>query len=172
MLAKIIERKLTSGADTSAELTPLSTLQQLRIVIRAAQRHSAWIEKQCGVSGAQLWIMQEIQDLPGIRVGEIARKLAVHQTTVSNLLDSLAKQGLIVKTRDAIDQRVVRLMLSEQGIELLLRSPKPARGLLPEALQKLSMDDLLQLNRGLHGLLNSIDTVDDEFGLQPLPFTM
>jgi len=49
----------------------LDTLKKLRIVIRAAQRHSAWIEKQCGVSGAQLWIMQELDETPGLRVGKL-----------------------------------------------------------------------------------------------------
>ena len=32
---------------------PLATLSKFRIIIRAAQRHSAAIQKQCGVSGAQ-----------------------------------------------------------------------------------------------------------------------
>jgi DNA-binding MarR family transcriptional regulator len=170
MPAKLI----TPGSvpDSTDESSPMRALQHLRIVIRAAQRHSAWIEKHCGVSGTQLWIMQEIHESPGIRVGDIARKLAVHQTTVSNLLDALGKLGLVVKNRDPGDQRVVRLSLSAPGGELLMRAPKPARGLLPEALHKMSEEELAQLNQGLLGLLNKIDAVDDESALQPLPFTM
>ncbi|WP_019142845.1 MarR family winged helix-turn-helix transcriptional regulator [Noviherbaspirillum massiliense] len=150
----------------------LHTLKKLRIVIRAAQRHSAWIEKQCGVSGAQLWIMRELSETPGLRVGEIAKKLAIHQTTTSNLLDSLEKRGYIIKARDPNDQRVVKLALSEQGEGLLKKAPKPARGLLPEALRKLDEQGLLQLNEGLQALLEVIEQVDEAYGLQPLPFTM
>ena len=47
-------------------------LQNMRVVMRAAQRHSAQIEKQCGVSGAQLWVMQELLERPGLRMGELA----------------------------------------------------------------------------------------------------
>jgi DNA-binding MarR family transcriptional regulator len=150
----------------------LAVLKKIRIVIRAAQRHSSWIEKQCGVSGAQLWIMQELHDAPGLRVGEIADRLAIHQTTTSNLLDMLQKRGLVLKERDPQDQRAVRLALSRQGAALLREAPKPAQGLLPAALSRLDRQRLAQLDQGLQGLLDSIDGLDEGQGLQPLPFTM
>ena len=150
----------------------LDILKKLRIVIRAAQRHSLWIEKQCGVNGAQLWMMQELHDFPGLRVGELAGKLAIHQTTASNLLDALRKRGYVVKERDAEDQRVVKLKLSEEGREALLKAPTPARGLLPEAILHLDEDSLLQLDKGLQGLLSSIDELDEGFAMLPLPFNM
>lgn len=162
----------SASRNNASEAAHVEALKKLRIVIRAAQRHSAWIEKQCGVSGAELWIMQELHERPGLRVGEIAEKLAIHQTTTSNLLDSLTKSGFVVKTRDPDDHRVVRLALSAQGAELLARAPKPVRGLLPEALRKLDQKGLTELNRGLQELLNVIESVDEAYGLQPLPFTM
>lgn len=164
-------KSLVSAWDVEGS-SHVHALKKLRIVIRAAQRHSSWIEKQCGVSGAQLWMMQELHDSPGLRVGEIADRLAIHQTTTSNLLDSLVKSGYVIKARDPADQRVVKLALSEQGAALLQKAPKPARGLLPEALRKLDEDALASLNEGLQALLKVIDQVDDAYGLQPLPFTM
>lgn len=150
----------------------MEALKMLRIVIRAAQRHSAWIEKQCGISGAQLWVLQELHETPGLRVGELAERLAIHQTTTSNLLDALVRKGYVAKERDSTDQRVVRLALSVQGSEILERAPKPARGLLPEALRKLDEKGLSDLNNGLRALLDVIDQTDENYGLQPLPFTM
>ncbi|HZW12036.1 MAG TPA: MarR family transcriptional regulator [Noviherbaspirillum sp.] len=155
-----------------AEMVHVDALKKLRIVIRAAQRHSAWVEKQCGISGAQLWILQELHEAPGLRVGEVADKLAIHQTTTSNLLDALVKRGYVIKSRDEGDQRVVKLTLSEEGASLLHRAPTPARGLLPEALRKLDQDSLTDLNKGLQALLDVIEAVDEGYGLQPLPFTM
>jgi DNA-binding MarR family transcriptional regulator len=154
------------------EMSHMDALKKLRIVIRAAQRHSNWIEKQCGVGGAQLWVMQELSEKPGLRVGELAQKLAIHQTTTSNLVEALVKKTYVVKTRDQQDQRVVTLMLSKQGKALLEGAPKPARGLLPEALGKLDENGLLELNKGLQALIDVIDLVDETYGLQPLPFTM
>lgn len=169
------KRALEDGERTnrdSASSARLDILQKLRIVIRSAQRHSLWIEKQCGVSGAQLWIMQELYDQPGVRVGELAAKLAIHQTTASNLVDALRKRGYVLKTRDSGDQRVVNLRLSDEGTKALIKAPKPARGLLPEAILHLNEESLRQLDQGLQGLLKSIDKLDEEFGMLPLPFTM
>ncbi|WP_295999172.1 MarR family winged helix-turn-helix transcriptional regulator [Rugamonas sp.] len=153
-------------------MSQVDALRRLRIVIRAAQRHSSWVEKQCGVSGAQLWVMQELLEQPGLRVGELAAKLAIHQTTTSNLIDTLVKKAYVVKARDQQDQRVVTLMLSAQGEAMIQRAPKPARGLLPEALGKLDARGLGHLNQGLQALLDVIEQVDEGYGLQPLPFTM
>lgn len=164
--------KPAAGNGNANGLTHMDALKKLRIVIRAAQRHSSWIEKQCGISGAQLWILQELHETPGLRVGEVADKLAIHQTTTSNLLDALVKRGYVIKTRDEEDQRVVKLTLSEEGTSLLHRAPTPARGLLPEALRKLDQASLTDLNKGLQALLDVIEAVDEGYGLQPLPFTM
>lgn len=150
----------------------LEILKKLRIVIRAAQRHSLWVEKRCGVSGAQLWMMQELHDRPGLRVGELADRLAIHQTTASNLLDDLKKRGYVVKVRDAEDQRVIHLALSESGEHALAESPSPARGLMPEAIMKLDKRGLRHLDKGLQGLFESMNELDEGFGMLPLPFTM
>src|SRR5471032_3037766 len=176
---KVASTAATAAAKTSAEVVDaptgtgqLDALKRLRIVIRAAQRHSSWVEKQCGVSGAQLWVMQELLEQPGLRVGELAAKLAIHQTTTSNLVEALVKKSYVLKARDQRDQRVVTLMLSEQGQKMIADAPKPARGLLPEALVKLDTRGLAALNKGLQALLDVIEQVDDGFGMQPLPFTM
>jgi len=156
----------------SDEDLPLTILKKFRIIIRAAQKYSQWIEKQCGVSGAQLWVMQELSDMPSLRVGEIAKKMAIHQTTASNLLDSLEKRGYVNKVRNTDDQRVVTLTLTEKGQSLLSNAPKPARGLLPEALRKLNPEKLARLGTELDDLLDVLQVMDEEFGMQPLPFTM
>ncbi|KPK40176.1 MAG: hypothetical protein AMJ69_03215, partial [Gammaproteobacteria bacterium SG8_47] len=45
-------------------------VQDLRVVFRTVQAHSRWVEKQCGVSGAQLWAMWELFASPGLKVSE------------------------------------------------------------------------------------------------------
>lgn len=151
---------------------PLETLGKFRIIIRAAQRHSAAIQKNCGVSGAQLWLLQEIADAPGLRVGELAERMAIHQTTTSNLLDALEKRGFLKKSRDDADQRVVNLILTAAGARILRKAPKPSRGLLPEALAKVSPKKRAQLDAGLEALLAVIEGTDGDERSEPLPFTL
>ena len=151
--------------------TPLSVLQRFRVLIRTAQRHSQWIERQSGVTGAQLWALQELLEQPGLRVGELANLMALHQSTASNMIDKLESAGLLRKERNNADQRVVRLYLSDSGSGLLANAPSPARGVLPEALRLLPEDNLAQLQGDLDVLLRQIKDMDEGFGMQPLPFT-
>ncbi|MGK5037595.1 MarR family winged helix-turn-helix transcriptional regulator [Janthinobacterium sp. LB3P118] len=147
-------------------------LQNMRVVMRAAQRHSAQIEKQCGVSGAQLWVMQELLEQPGLRMGELASKISIHQTTASNLVDALVKKAYVRKARDQPDQRVVTLTLTAEGQAVIAGAPQPARGLLPSALAQLDPDSLAHLNQGLNALLAVVAPDDRQAGMQPFPFTM
>ncbi|NMG76052.1 MarR family winged helix-turn-helix transcriptional regulator [Aromatoleum diolicum] len=152
-------------------VSPLSVLQRFRVLIRTAQRHSQWIERQSGVTGAQLWALQELFEEPGLRVGELAKRMALHQSTASNMIDKLESSGLVSKERTSVDQRVVRLSLTEAGRDLLARAPSPARGVLPEALRLLDEEKLWRLQGELDELLQQIKDLDEGFGMQPLPFT-
>jgi MarR family transcriptional regulator, organic hydroperoxide resistance regulator len=163
--------QLNNTTDNPAGITPLSVLQRFRVLIRTAQRHSQWIERQSGVTGAQLWALQELSEKPGLRVGELANLMALHQSTASNMIDKLESGGLVRKERTSVDQRVVRLYLTERGADLLALAPSPARGVLPQALRELPVEELSRLQQDLDGLLNQIKGMDEGFGMQPLPFT-
>ena len=165
-------KRSTEKAEESAEsVSPLHVLQRFRVLIRTAQRHSQWIERKSGVTGAQLWALQELTESPGLRVGELAKCMALHQSTASNLIDKLETAGLIRKERLASDQRVVRLYATEAGTVLLAASPSPARGILPEALRRLEFGALERLQQDLDVLLRQVKDLDEGFGMQPLPFT-
>lgn len=159
------------GARRRRAVNPLSVLERFRILVRAAQRHSQWIERQTGVTGAQLWAMQELAEAPGLRVGELAACMAIHQSTASNLADRLEAGGLLVRERAGTDQRVVCLRLTEKGEALLRKAPSPARGVLPEALRRLDAAGLERLQKELDGLLGQMRDLDEGFGKEPLPFT-
>ena len=115
-----MKRKTKLTGQHCSERSHLDILQKFRIIVSTAQKYSQRVEKQLGVTGAQLWIMKEIDVTPGLRVGEVAKKLAIHQTTASNLLDALEKKEMVCKSRLATDQRIVNLTLTDKGKSLLL----------------------------------------------------
>lgn len=151
-------------------VSPLSVLQRFRVLIRTAQRHSQWIEKQSGVTGAQLWSMQELMENPGLRVGDLAKHMALHQSTASNMIDKLETTGLLRKERQVSDHRVVRLYLTEAGAAILAKAPSPARGILPEALRMMDESALARLQMDLDGLLAQMGRLDAALGMRPLSF--
>jgi len=135
-------------------------LRQFRVIFGAVRQHFQAVEKACGVSGAQVWVLATLADSPGMRVSELANALSIHQSTASNLLDKIEKSGLIRRERSHRDQRVVQLYLTEQGSEALARAPRPFTGLLTYALSKMSNEDLLSLTENLTKVVEGMDQVD------------
>lgn len=112
--------------------------------------------------------MSELSNQPGMNVSELARAMAVHQSTASNLLVKLTKKGLVRRERADGDQRVVRLYLTEAGQTLVKRAPEPRQGLLLRALTELPVSVLTALNDGLNTLVDAMHINDEQAALQPL----
>ncbi|MHB1233487.1 MAG: MarR family winged helix-turn-helix transcriptional regulator [Burkholderiales bacterium] len=135
------------------------------------QKHSHWVETQCGVSGAQLWAMWELLISPGLKVSELSQAMSIHPSTASNLLDKLEKRGLVKRERKGPDQRVVRLFLTTEGLEIINRAPRPAQGVLTDTLCRLPDDTVQDLQRCLAQLVSRINLKDEAAALQPLSDT-
>lgn len=117
-------------------------------------------EAQCGLSGSQLQALWELFKSPGLKVSELSKAMSVHQSTASNLLDKLEKKGLIRRERRGPDQRVVRLFLTPDGLEIISRAPRPVQGLLAHTLLKLSDKTLGSLETGLAELVANQGLLD------------
>lgn len=127
----------------------LEVLEQFRIIIRSVRRHYEHVERRAGISGAQLWALTEVAARPGLKVGELARALAVHPSTASNLARRLQALGLVRRERKGRDQRHVRLFTTAKGLRRLARAPQPSIGVLQQALSELASPKL----RALHAAL-------------------
>lgn len=91
-----------------------------------------------------------------ITVNELAARLALHQTTASNLVNALVARRLIRRARDRRDQRIVHLHVTAEGTRLLARSPRPCSGLLVDALRRIAAPDLQKVSRSLALLLGAM----------------
>lgn len=145
-----------------------SVVQGLRVVFRSIQEHSRWVEKQCGVSAAQLWTMWELHARPGLRVSELSRALSIHQSTASNMLDKLERKQLVQRQRRGPDQRVVQLYLTDKGRDLVEHAPRPAQGALSNGLMALPDPVLAGLNDNIAALVKAMDLADHAAALEPL----
>ena len=115
----------------------LQTLQALRTIFGSARVHDAEVRRAAGVSGSQLWALSEIARSTRMSVKALSKSMALHQTSVSNLVNALVERGLIRRVRDERDQRVVQLDVTSQGRRILDRAPGPHVGLLVDALRNL-----------------------------------
>lgn len=146
----------------------LQVLKKFRVIYGSVRQHFREIEQTCGVTGAQLWMLQEIANTPGIGVSMLAERLSIHQSTCSQLVEKLVSGKMIIKQRSREDQRRVGLHLTVSAAALLENAPGPAEGVLPEALQSLSAESILALDASLEKVIEQLRVRDDRLAEQPL----
>jgi DNA-binding MarR family transcriptional regulator len=62
-------------------------------------------------------ILKELQQADGVRLlGEVARRLTVHATTVSIACDRLAERGLLTRQRHPTDRRATLVAITGEGL--------------------------------------------------------
>ena len=132
------------------------------------RQHFREIERTCGVTGSQLWVMQEVANTPDIGISKLAERLSIHQSTCSQLVEKLVARNLISKERSKEDQRRVGLRLTEEATRLIKNAPGPAEGVLPEALSALSVDTMRSLDASLEKVIQQLRIRDDRLAGKPL----
>ncbi|HJV34041.1 MarR family transcriptional regulator [Geomonas sp.] len=137
-------------------------IDNIRRVFQAVNEYSKKAERETGLTGPQLWAIKVIADSAPIKMSELARRMYLHPATVVGIVDRLEGHGLVVRTRSQEDRRVVEIELSEQGKELVAKSPEVAQGLLVKGLEILDDDELMRISTELERLVQIL-------GAQELP---
>jgi len=149
MPAASLRKSNASAYPLSSTARMLEVLKLFRILVKSIRSHYQVVESRSGVSGAQLWALSHIAGNPKSKVGELARALAIHQSTASNLVGRLESLGLLARNRLRDDQRSVELTLTPKGRRALSRAPRPLIGILQQALLDLPQARLEGLHRHL-----------------------
>jgi len=156
------------GPDPDRRAAAIGALQKLREIIKTAQEQLQLTSETAGISGSQAWALAEIARSPGLIVSELGKAMAIHPSTTSNMLDKMQKRGLIRRERIDADQRMVRLFVTSAGEKVLAQLPGPATGLLPDALARLSMEQLDAVNAALSLILEKMDRREANAAFTPL----
>lgn len=146
----------------------VAVLRSFRVIYGSVRQHFRNVQQSCGISGSQLWILNELTRAPGIGVSDLAVRLAIHQSTCSLLVEKLVRAGYVTKSKSKNDQRRVGLQVSGKGLRCIKRAPEPAEGVLPEAIAGLSRAKARTLQNSLQAVIAALDIRDDEAAGTPL----
>lgn len=72
---------------------------------------------QVDISRAQAILLCRLNEKDGMTQSEIAEELAVQGATVTNMLQRMEEASLVIRRRDADDNRLVRVFLTGAGRE-------------------------------------------------------
>lgn len=124
-----------------------NVVEALRHIVRAVRISSHGAETALGVSGAQLFVLQELASLTAERRGgaslsEVAERTLTHQSSVSVVVSRLVASGYVEKGVAAHDARCAELRLTPLGRGLLKRAPQLAHTRMVAALREATRADL------------------------------
>lgn len=143
-------------------------LKLLRVIVSCAQQHAQFVQRQCGISATQLWLLWELDRAPGLRALDLSRLLAMHVGMTQEMLDVLEASGLARRTTGEGAPKSHRWAVAEAGRRLLADSNLPARGVTALALDKLDDSAIQALADSLQPLVGALPFKDGGAALTPL----
>ena len=84
-----LARQRDSRPRAAAVADTAQIVQGLRRIVKALQTYSQDVRSAYGLSGPQLWALKTLRREGSMTVGHLAAALAVHQSSISILLDRL-----------------------------------------------------------------------------------
>lgn len=133
-------------------------LDALRRITQAIRLSSSVVQDSLGVTGAQLFVLQQLAEAPGASLRELAERTLTDQSSVSVVVSRLVATGYIVRKTSATDARRSELTLSAAGRTLLRRAPELAQTRLVAALRAVPVAQLAVAARVLHGAARAVSS--------------
>ena len=99
----------------SVKECPYYLISRVSLVVTSALKKGfadAGVEK---VRPAYLCVMMSLWEEDGLKVIELGKKAGLEPSTMTGLLDRMERDGLVSRTMDPRDRRVLRIYLNETG---------------------------------------------------------
>lgn len=116
------------------------------------------------ITPEQFWLLTRLRLHGPASIGELAEALGVTQSSATTACQRLEKAGLATRARDAADERVVRVALTEQGQQRIERWRREKRAALAELLEPLTPAERADLQRLMRKALATADDRADTAG--------
>jgi MarR family transcriptional regulator, lower aerobic nicotinate degradation pathway regulator len=130
-------------------------LNAVRRMVRGLRSAAEAVERELNISGAQLFVLRELADVPDQSVKDLAAVTMTTHSTVSQVVSQLIAKGLVTRTSDATDRRRARLRLTRQGANLVRRAPRVIQADLIEGFGTLRPAERRGLANGLEKWLDA-----------------
>lgn len=143
------------------------TLKLFRVLLDAVKRHAEWVETRHGIGGAELWVLWELGQTPGMRAVDLAKGMAILRQTAESLLQGLLERGL-VKLEMPPEAQSPIYFLTFDGQRITDASPEFGQGVLKSALERLPDSVLDQVVFAMKAVTENLPFREEGAALKPL----
>lgn len=152
---------------SSADEDAAKVLDSLRRIVRALRMTAHSLEQRFGISGAQLFVMQQVAAEPGASIRRISERTLTDASSVSVVVARLVARDLIARRQAQADARKSELTLTATGRRLLRRAREPFQARLVRELRALPRPRLRRLSSDLAAIVQRVGV---EKGAAPMFF--
>jgi len=132
----------------------LDSLRLVKMATAASREHSHVSANRAGV----MWQLRE----RAMRSGDLAQRCAMTAPALTELVDSLTREGLVRRLEDAGDRRVVLVELTGQGRRELDKHREIMKRGVAALLARIPAEKRARLRAALTDLNESIDAINKE----------
>lgn len=130
-------------------------MDALRRLVRELSGSARGLPVGARVSGAQRFVLRQIEAAPGISLTDLAQRTLAGQSTVSEVVARLVARGLVSRRPRPDDARSAGLTLTASGRRLVADGAPTAQERLAAGLERLGAAGRTRLARGLEQWLDA-----------------
>ncbi len=104
------------------------------------------------VSMSHMHVLATLREGGPLPVSRLANALDVSVASATGIVNRMEDRGLVERSRDEADRRIVTVSLSEDGRRVMDEIDARAQGFFARVLRELTADELLQLRNGMRAL--------------------
>ncbi|MFD0692720.1 MarR family winged helix-turn-helix transcriptional regulator [Paenibacillus sp. GCM10027628] len=97
------------------------------------------------LSGPRLRMLGAVSEFGPIRMNDLAAKMGIRAITVTQFVDALEKEDLIVRLPDPTDRRATLLQLTEKAPAILQKAGEVSKQVTEKMMEPLSVEMRIQL---------------------------
>ncbi|WP_157926121.1 MarR family winged helix-turn-helix transcriptional regulator [Methylosinus trichosporium] len=135
-------------------------MDSLRRIVQELRRSTSRCEQITGLTGAQVFVLRQIQSKNGLSLNELAALTFTHQSTMSEVICRLERKGLVLRSKSRDDARRLEIHLSAKGETVLASGYLTAQENLTRAIASLPHETVIHLAEGLDQLIRMADLSD------------
>jgi DNA-binding MarR family transcriptional regulator len=135
---------------------------------RARRQYELDVWMNLPITIGQLKSLFFISNQGSTNLGKLAAALRVTSTNTTGIIDRLVKQGLVSRTEDAQDRRMLLLRVTEEGERLVTQLREKRRDYRVQVMTRMNIEELTTLAQGLTFMSGAVTAheaaIKDEHG--------
>lgn len=128
----------------------------LRKIMQQMDNHSRNLDKKHGITVPQLVCLYEIYEKGVMTLSVLSKLVHLSSSTLVGVIDRLEEKGLVSRSRDTEDRRVIFIEITDKGRQFVSTSPHLLHNQLDEQFKKISEAEQILIANSLDLLVEML----------------